>query len=109
MSREYRVVWEREPHQWPGVPAASQPRPSRRYSQHYASLQAAQRKAMRLEGRIAESKGHDREDPMCCDGSGWGDHECQTWGEWEDATTADWQPLRRLWIEAREVSGWGPA
>lgn len=103
MSVEYRVVWQREPRRWPDGFVSSPP--ARRYSEHYASLAAAQRKAMRLEGRIAESKGHDREDLMCCAGEG-GHGECQTWGEWEDAAAAEWDPLAMLRIETREVGTW---
>lgn len=109
MSVEYRVVWQREPYRGPDGFVASPP--ARKYSQHYASLAAAQRKAMRLQGRIAESKGRDRDELICCDGGDYypRDHECQTWGEWEDATTAEWTPLAMLRIESREVGAWAEA
>lgn len=110
MTVEYRVVWQREPWQGPDGFVASPP--ARKYSQHYASLAAAQRKAMRLQGRIAESKGHDRDDFLCCDGDGYG-YGCgckgQTWGEWEDAAKAEWTPLAMLLIESREVGDWAAA
>lgn len=110
MATEYRVVWQREPYRGDGGFVARPP--ARKYSQHYASLAAAQRKAMRLEGRIAESKGRDRDDFLCCDGSDYGGYPCscdgKTWGEWEDETTAEWTPLAMLRIESREVGAWSP-
>ena len=96
-NTEYRVVWKRE-----GT--------ARRYGHHWQSRDAAERHALRLQGRIAEAKGHDAEDLLCCDGFN-GGYPCpcdgKTWGEWEDETTAEWAPLTLLRIESREVFDWG--
>ena len=106
MKREYRVVWEREPHidAHSGITYGGH-----RRSALYQSVDAARRKALLLQGRLCDALGVDPDEPWCCGGS-W-DCPCEglTWSGREEeyrGREGMRQPLRLLRIDMREVGPW---
>ncbi len=97
--REYRVVWQRQPpRRFPECET------SRKYAK-YDSREAAERKALRLQYRLAEAYGADPNSFFCCDGHGCG---CcgETWAEREARFREENEPLKFLRIDSRPVGKW---
>lgn len=92
MGTEYAVRWMR---------LGLSPR-----SKLFQTKGAADRWALRLQGKMAEATGHDPEAHHCCPGS----YECgcggETWAEMWAKQAARFPPLVALMIDERDVGVW---